>query len=122
MTACGIGSNDEVITVAHTAVATASAISLSGATPRFVDIEDDSFSIDASKIESLINKKTKAIIPVHIYGNPVDMKMIMKIAKKHNLFVIEDCAQAHGAFLSQKELEVLGICLALAFIQKTWEP
>ncbi len=115
LTACGIGPNDEVITVAHTAVATASAISLSGATPRFVDIEDDSFSIDVSKIESLINKKTKAIIPVHIYGNPVDMKMIMKIARKHNLFVIEDCAQAHGAYYESKRVGSFGHMSCFSF-------
>jgi dTDP-4-amino-4,6-dideoxygalactose transaminase len=106
--ACDIGLGDEVITVSHTAVATASAISLSGATPRFIDIEYDSFSIDALKIEALINKKTKAIIPVHIYGNPVDMDAILKIAKKHKLIVIEDCAQAHGAYYKGRRVGSMG--------------
>ena len=115
LTACGIGRNDEVITVAHTAVATASAVTLSGATPRFVDIENDSFSIDPSKIESLINKRTKAIIPVHIYGNPVNMKSIMRIAKKHNLYVIEDCAQAHGAYFESKRVGSIGHMSCFSF-------
>lgn len=106
--ACGASRNDEVITVSHTAVATASAITLSGAKPRFADIESNSFSIDVSKVESLINKKTKFIIPVHIYGNPVDMNKIMKIAKKHKLIVIEDCAQAHGALFKGKKVGSIG--------------
>jgi dTDP-4-amino-4,6-dideoxygalactose transaminase len=106
--ACNIGLGDEVITVSHTAVATASAITLCGATPRFVDIEYDSFSIDACKIEALINKKTKAIIPVHIYGNPVDMGAVLKIAKKHKLIVIEDCAQAHGAHYKGRRVGSMG--------------
>ena len=95
--AIGIGPGDEVITTAHTAVATASAILLAGATPVFVDIDPDYFTMDPNQIESAITPKTKAIIPVHIYGQPCDMDTIIEIAHEYNLKVIEDCAQAHGA-------------------------
>jgi len=95
--AMDIGPGDEVITTAHTAVATASAIHLAGAKPVFVDIEPDYFTIDPSLIEKAITPNTRAIIPVHIYGQTCDMDAIMTIANKNNLKVIEDCAQAHGA-------------------------
>lgn len=97
LAACGIGQGDEVITVAHTAVATVSAIELTGAEAVFVDIEPDYFTLDAGLLEQAITPRTKAIIPVHIYGQPADMQAINSIAKAHNLRVIEDCAQAHGA-------------------------
>ncbi|MDD3149805.1 MAG: DegT/DnrJ/EryC1/StrS family aminotransferase [Candidatus Gastranaerophilales bacterium] len=92
-----IGAGDEVITVAFTFVATAEAIGLVGATPVFVDINDDTFNLDYTELEKKITSKTKAIIPVHLYGQPADMGPIMEIAKKYNLYVIEDCAQAVGA-------------------------
>jgi len=98
LTACGIGSGDEVITVSHTAVATVAAIILAGAKPVFVDIESDYFTIDPEKIERAMTAKTKAIVPVHIYGQAALMKDILAVAQKHHLRVIEDCAQAHGAF------------------------
>jgi len=97
LVACGIGPGDEVITVSHTAVATAAAITLSGATPVFVDIEPRYFTIDPDCIRKAITSKTKAILPVHIYGHPADMDAIMQIAHEYGLKVIEDCAQAHGA-------------------------
>ena len=100
----GVGAGDEVITTAHTAVATASAIDSVGAKPVFVDIEPDFFTIDPGLIERSITKKTKAIIPVHIYGQPCDMDSIMSIAKKYNLKVIEDCAQAHGSMYKGKRV------------------
>jgi len=106
--AMDVGPGNEVITTAHTAVATASAIVLSGATPVFVDIEPDFFTIDPSQIESAITSKTKAIIPVHIYGQPAEMDAIMDIAKKHRLKVIEDCAQAHGAKCNGKRVGAIG--------------
>ena len=81
---CGIKKGDEVLTVSNTAVATASSIILANAVPKFVDIEEDTHLIDTSKIEKHITKKTKAIIPVHLYGNPVDMKAIIQIAKNIN--------------------------------------
>ncbi|MBI1858572.1 MAG: DegT/DnrJ/EryC1/StrS family aminotransferase [Candidatus Melainabacteria bacterium] len=95
--ALDIGHGDEVITVSHSFFATTGSILLSGATPVFVDIRESDFNIDPLKIEEQITKKTKAIIPVHLYGNPCDMTEIMKLAKKHNLYVIEDTAQAIGA-------------------------
>ena len=95
--ACNIGPGDEVITVSHTAVATVSAITLCGASPVFVDIEPDYFAMDTEKLEALISPRTKAVIPVHIYGQPANMAKVISVAQKHNIFVIEDCAQAHGA-------------------------
>ena len=106
--ALDIGWKDEVITTSHTAVATASAIVLAGATPIFVDIEQDYFTIDPIQIERSITPKTKAIVPVHIYGQPCDMNAIMEIARKYNLKVIEDCAQAHGARYYGKRVGSIG--------------
>jgi dTDP-4-amino-4,6-dideoxygalactose transaminase len=93
----GIGPGDEVIVPAFTYIATALAVSYTKAKPVFVDIEEDTYNIDVKKIESAITKNTKAIIPVHLYGQPANMPEISRIAKKHGLKVIEDCAQAHGA-------------------------
>ncbi len=103
-----IGLGDEVITVSHTAVATAAAIVMAGATPVLVDIEEDYYTMDPSKIEAAITPKTKAIIPVHIYGQPCEMDAILSIAKKHNLLIIEDCAQAHGATYKGHKVGTLG--------------
>ena len=99
--ALGIGKDDEVITVSNTAIPTVSAIRSSGAKVRFVDIEND-YLINSKKIERYISKKTKAIIPVHLYGQACDMEKICKIANKHNLKIIEDCAQAQGAKFKNK--------------------
>ena len=100
--ACDIGKGDEVITTPHTWVSTVEAISNVYASPVFVDINDMSYNIDANQIEQKITKKTKAILPVHLYGNPADMSKILKIARKYKLKVIEDCAQAHGAKIDKK--------------------
>lgn len=108
LTACGIGGGDEVITVSHSAVATAAAIELTGAFPRFVDIEPLFYTINPKKIESAITPQTRAIIPVHIYGQPADMEPVLEVAKEHNLWVIEDCAQAHGALYKGKRVGSLG--------------
>ncbi len=97
LAACDVGDGDEVIVVAHTAVPTISAISMTGATPVFVDIESATYIIDAAEIESRITEKTKAIMPVHLYGQMADMDMIRKLALKHNLTIIEDVAQATGS-------------------------
>jgi dTDP-4-amino-4,6-dideoxygalactose transaminase len=93
----GVGPGDEVITVAHTFIATAEAISATGARPVFVDIDPVSYTMDAAKLEKAITPLTKAIIPVHLYGQPADMDAVNAIAAKHNLQVIEDSCQAHGA-------------------------
>ena len=97
LAACGIGPGDEVITVSHTAVATVAAIELCGAVPVFADIRSDLFTMDPGKIEPLITSRTKAVMPVHLYGQSADLAPIMGIAAKHGLKVIEDCAQSHGA-------------------------
>lgn len=106
--ALDIGAGDEVISVAFTFVATTEAIGIVGAKPVFVDIDKDTFNIDPEKIESAITPKTKAIIPVHLYGQPCDMDVIMDIAKKHNLYVIEDCCQAIGAKFNGKMVGSFG--------------
>lgn len=95
--ACGIGVDDEVITTAYTYAATAEAICYVGATPVFVDIECESFNISLDAIEAAITNRTKAILPVHIFGRVADMQALCRLANKHNLKVIEDCAQAFGA-------------------------
>jgi dTDP-4-amino-4,6-dideoxygalactose transaminase len=95
--ACGIKSGDEVITTPFTFIATAEVIAILNAQPVFVDISPRTFNIDPGQIEGKITKKTKAIIPVHLFGHPADMDPIMEIAKKYNLKVIEDCAQSFGA-------------------------
>ncbi len=106
--AAGIKRGDEVITTPFTFIATAEAISYVGAIPVFVDIDPDSFNIDIAKIGPAITKKTKAIIPVHLYGQPVNMDGLMEIAKKHNLRVIEDCAQSFGAEYHGKKTGAIG--------------
>lgn len=105
--ALGIGRGDEVITVSNTAVATALAITNTGAKPVFVDV-DDYFHIDVNKIEGKINKKTKAIMPVHLFGQIADIERILKIANKHNLKIIEDACQAHGAVLNGRRAGSFG--------------
>jgi len=106
--AAGVGPGDEVITVSHTFVATVAAITYTGATPIFVDIRSDSLNIDPDLIEKAISARTKAIIPVHLYGQPTDMDSIMSVAVKYGLFVIEDAAQAHGAEYKGRRVGSIG--------------
>ena len=106
--ALNIGAGDEVISVAFTFVATTESIEIVGATPVFVDIDENTFNIDAAKIEAAITPKTKAIIPVHLYGQPCQMDVIMDIAKRHNLYVIEDCCQAIGAEYKGQKVGTFG--------------
>lgn len=106
--ALNIGKGDEVITTAFTFVATAEAIGMVGAKPVFVDINSDTFNIDPSKIEEAITPNTKAIIPVHLYGQPCDMGAIMDIAHRHNLRVIEDCCQAIGSSYNGQKVGTFG--------------
>jgi len=113
--AIDIKNGDEVITVANTAVPTVSAIDFAGARPVFADIEESSYNINPARIEKKITLKTKAIIPVHLYGNPCDMDQIMEIAQKYDLKVIEDCAQAHGAEYKGKKVGTFGDFGAFSF-------
>lgn len=103
-----IGPGDEVITTPFTFIATAEVITHVGATPVFVDIEPQSFNIDVTQIAAAITSKTKAILPVHLFGQPVDMSQIMDIAQAHNLAVIEDCAQATGAQWAGRKVGSIG--------------
>lgn len=97
MLAAGIGEGDEVITTPFTFIATAEAIAYVGATPVFVDIDSRTFNLDVSLVEQSITSKTKAILPVHLFGQPADMGALKKIAEKHELILVEDCAQSFGA-------------------------
>ncbi len=113
--ACGIKSGDEIITVSHTAVATVAAIQLCGARPILVDINPRTFVIDANQIEHAITSRTKVIIPVHLYGNVVDMQVIRSIADVHGLTIVEDCAQSHGATCGGRKSGAWGNIAAFSF-------
>ncbi|BAY41137.1 Cys/Met metabolism pyridoxal-phosphate-dependent enzyme [Nostoc sp. NIES-2111] len=106
--ALGIGAGDEVITTPFTFVATAEVISAVGAKPVFVDIDETTFNLDLQQVEAAITPKTKAIIPVHLFGQPVDMTTLMAIAQAHNVAVIEDCAQSTGASWDGKKVGSIG--------------
>jgi perosamine synthetase len=110
-----IGKGDEVIVPSLTFIATANAVKYTGATPIFVDITPETWTIDPSKMEAAITPNTKAIIPVHLYGHPADMDPILKIAKKYKLFVIEDAAEAHGAKYKDKIIGSLGDLATFSF-------
>ena len=105
--ACGIGAGDEVIVPANTFFATAEAVSTAGATPVFVDADAVSYTIDATKIEAAVTERTRAVIPVHLYGQAADLGPISEIAARHNLVVIEDAAQAHGSLYRGRRVGAL---------------
>jgi dTDP-4-amino-4,6-dideoxygalactose transaminase len=111
----GVGPGDEVITVAHTFIATAEAINAAGARPVFVDIDPLSYTMDPTKLEKAIASKTRAIIPVHLYGQPADMDAINTIAAKHGIPVIEDSCQAHGAEYKGRRTGSLGKAACFSF-------
>jgi dTDP-4-amino-4,6-dideoxygalactose transaminase len=115
LAACGIGPGDEVITVSHTAVATVAAIEQAGAIPVLVDVEPDFYTIDPRRITTAITRKTKGIIPVHLYGQPADLDPIMEIAEKYGLCVIEDCAQAPGGTYKGKRVGSYGDLACFSF-------
>jgi dTDP-4-amino-4,6-dideoxygalactose transaminase len=113
--AAGIGPGDEVITVPFTFVATVSAVCYTGATPVLVDVDPRSFTMDAAQVEAAITPRTKAILPVHLYGQPADMDPILEIARRHNLVVIEDACQAHGAEYKGRRAGSLGDMACFSF-------
>jgi len=115
VTACGVGAGDEVIVPANTFFATAEAVSTAGATPVFVDADPVSYTIDPSKIEAAITKRTRAIIPVHLYGQAADLDPVFEIAARHNLAVIEDAAQAHGSLYKGRRVGALGRANCFSF-------
>src|SRR5260370_1087602 len=108
LSASGVKPGDEVITVAHTFAATGEAIVRVGAVPRFVDINPDTLLMDIDQVAGAINQRTKAIIPVHLYGSCVEMRPLMALANQHELTVIEDAAQAHGAIEGGKRAGTIG--------------
>jgi dTDP-3-amino-3,4,6-trideoxy-alpha-D-glucose transaminase len=113
--ALGVGPGDEVITVAHTAVATVAAIELAGATPVFVDIDPHSGTIDPALIPTAVSERTRAIVPVHLYGRPADLEPILAVAGERGLYVLEDCAQAHGALYHGRPVGSWGDVAAFSF-------
>ena len=113
--ALSIGPGDEVITVAHTFIATGEAIVLAGAKPVFVDVDPNTYLMDVSQVESRITPRTKAILPVHLYGQTVDMDPLLEIASKHGLRIIEDACQAHGAEYKGRKAGTLGDAAAFSF-------
>ena len=113
--ALDIGAGDEVIVPSNTYIATALAVTYVGATPVFAEPDIRTFNIDPSKIEEKITPKTKAIMPVHLYGQPCDMDPIMDIARRHGLLVVEDCAQAHGATYKGQKVGSFGIAAGFSF-------
>lgn len=115
MIAAGIGPGDEVITSSFSFIASSNSILYVGAKPVFVDIDPETWQIDPNKIEAAITPRTKAILPVHVFGQPAQMKPIMEIAKKHNLTVIEDSCEAIGAAIDGKKVGTIGLCGAFAF-------
>jgi dTDP-4-amino-4,6-dideoxygalactose transaminase len=115
LVALGIGPGDEVITPVNTFIATGEAISHSGARPVFVDVEDDTQLIDPGLIEAAITSKTKAIVPVHLFGQPADMDAIRAIADKHGLKIVADAAQAHGSDIDGDRIKILGDATTFSF-------
>lgn len=113
--ALGIGPGDEVITPAHTFIATAEAVTNVGARPVFADIDPTTYDIDPDHVESLVTPRTKAIVPVHLYGQPADLNAVMAIAERHGLSVVEDAAQAHGAEIDGRRCGSIGHAACFSF-------
>jgi dTDP-3-amino-2,3,6-trideoxy-4-keto-D-glucose/dTDP-3-amino-3,4,6-trideoxy-alpha-D-glucose/dTDP-2,6-dideoxy-D-kanosamine transaminase len=115
LAAAGVAAGDEVITVPNTAVPTVSAIRVLGARPVFVDIRNDDFLMDVGQIEAAITPRTRAIVPVHLYGQCADLDPLMNIAKKHGLAVVEDCAQSQGSLYKNRRCGSIGTASAFSF-------
>jgi dTDP-4-amino-4,6-dideoxygalactose transaminase len=113
--ALGVGAGDEVITVAHTAVATCAAIEHCGARPVFVDVDPVTFTLDPGRLEAALTPRTRAIVPVHLYGHPAPMGPILEFARTRGLAVLEDCAQAHGARYEGRRCGTIGQIAAFSF-------
>ncbi len=113
--ALGVGQGDEVITASNSFIATSEAISMTGAKVVFVDINPKTYNIDVDKIEEKVTERTKVIIPVHLFGQPADMDLILDIAGKHNLKIIEDAAQAHGAVYKGRKIGSIGDVACFSF-------
>jgi dTDP-4-amino-4,6-dideoxygalactose transaminase len=113
--ALGIGPGDEVITVPNSFIATAEAITYCGARPVFVDVDEFTYTMDPTGLEQAVTARTKAIIPVHLFGHPADMDPILEIARKHGLFVVEDACQAHGAEYKARKVGTLGDAACFSF-------
>ena len=113
--ACGIRAGDEVIVPSFTFAATANSVALAGATPVFVDIDPESFCMDPVAVEAAVTSRTRAVMPVHLYGHPADMSAIMAVARRHNLLVVEDAAQAHAASLDGVPCGAFGAAAAFSF-------
>lgn len=113
--ACGIGTGDEVITVSHTAVATVAAIDLCGATPALVDIAAGGFNLDPAKLEAARTERTRAVVLVHLYGQPADLRAVTAFCEAHDLRLIEDCAQSHGARYDGQRVGTFGAASAFSF-------
>jgi dTDP-4-amino-4,6-dideoxygalactose transaminase len=113
--ACGVGHGDEVITVPNSFMATAEAITYCGATPVFVDVDERTYTMDPSRLTGALTSRTKAIVPVHLFGQPADMDPILEFAREHGLHVIEDAAQAHGARYKGRRVGTLGHAACFSF-------
>jgi dTDP-3-amino-3,4,6-trideoxy-alpha-D-glucose transaminase len=113
--ALGVGRGDEVITVSHTAVATVCAVERTGATPVLVDVDEATFTMDPAAAAAAVTPRTRAIVPVHLYGQPADMDALVELASRHGLALVEDCAQAHGARLGGRLVGTFGHLAAFSF-------
>lgn len=111
----GVGPGDEVITVSHTAVATVAAVEMSGATPVLVDVHPETYTMDPGILEKARTARSKAILPVHLYGQPCDLGEITRFARTHGLYVVEDCAQSHGAVYQRRRTGSWGDAAAFSF-------
>lgn len=115
LAACGVGPGDEVITSPHTFIATAEAITHAGARPVFVDIDPETYTLDPQRVEDAISQRTKAIVPIHLYGHPAEMDPLVEITERHNLWLVEDAAQAHGAEYRGRRCGAIGHLAAFSF-------
>jgi dTDP-3-amino-2,3,6-trideoxy-4-keto-D-glucose/dTDP-3-amino-3,4,6-trideoxy-alpha-D-glucose/dTDP-2,6-dideoxy-D-kanosamine transaminase len=115
LAAAGVAAGDEVITVPNTAVPTVAAIQIIGARPVFVDIRDDDFLMDVEQVEAVITSRTKAIVPVHLYGQCVDLDRLVTLARRHDLRIVEDCAQSQGALYKDRKCGSIGTAATFSF-------